>query len=47
MCFTATKRKISDDRYKRYAEEKSRIPLNLPAAEYEKRVKALAKKYKI
>lgn len=48
MCFTATKRKnFETDRYRRYAEAKSRIPLNLPAAEYEAEVRRLAKKYKI
>lgn len=49
MCFTGTRaRTFSDDRaYQRYAEEKSRIPKGLPAAEYDKRVKALMKKYKI
>lgn len=47
MCFTAMKRRISDDRYRRYAEAKRKIPLNLPPAEYEARVRALAKKFKI
>ena len=47
MCITATRRKISDDRYRRYAEAKSRIPINLPPSEYEKRVRELARKYKI
>jgi hypothetical protein len=47
MCFTATRRKASDARYRKYAEAKAKIPLNLPAKEYEARVKALARKYKI
>lgn len=47
MCFTAMKRRTSDNRYRRYAEAKRKIPLNLPPAEYEARVRALAKKFKI
>ena len=47
MCSTAMKRKISDSRYRLYAEAKRKIPLNLPPAEYEARVRALAKKFKI
>ena len=35
------------ERYRRYHAAKARIPWGLPPAEYEKRVKALAKKYKI
>ena len=42
----ATKTRISD-RYRKYAEAKSQIPKSLSAEEYERRVKALAKKYKI
>lgn len=47
MCFTATRARASDERYRRYAEEKARIPINLPPKEYEERVRKLAKKYKI
>ena len=47
MCTSTMKRKISDDRYKRYAEAKSRIPKSLPASVYEERVRKLAKKFKI
>ena len=54
MCTMATKRLISDaavrasnERYRRYHEAKSRIPLNLPPREYEAEVRRLAKKYKI
>jgi len=43
--FMATKRKISDDRYRRYAEAKARIPKWLPPEQYEEQVKQLAKKY--
>ena len=43
---TICRQKVSD-RYRKYAEAKSRIPKNLSAEEYERRVKALAKKYKI
>lgn len=45
MCLK--KKNTTDDRYRRYAEAKSRIPLNLPAEEYEARVRKLAKKFKI
>lgn len=45
--FTATQQKISNERYRRYAKAKSRIPLNLPPKEYEAEIKRLAKKYKI
>lgn len=50
MCTTVLKRaifKVDCERYRRYAEEKQRIPHDLPPAEYEARVKKLAKKYKI
>ncbi len=54
MCTTATKRVISDlswradmERYRRYAEAKRRIPMDLPPKEYEERLKKLIKKYKI
>lgn len=35
------------ERYRRYADAKARIPLNLPPIEYEEAVKRLAKKYGI
>lgn len=35
------------ERYRRYADAKARIPLNLPPKEYEEAVKRLAKKYGI
>ncbi len=44
---TAIRRRTSDERYRRYANAKSRIPLNLPPAEYEKEVRRLARKYGI
>ena len=47
MCFTATKRKVSSDKYRRYAEAKARLPKWLPPEEYEAQIKRLAKKYKI
>lgn len=47
MCTTAMRAKISNERYRRYAEAKRRIPLNLPPKEYEAEVRRLAKKYKI
>lgn len=43
----ATKRKISNDRYRKYAEAKARIPKWLPPEQYESQIKELAKKYKI
>lgn len=50
MCTTALRRltfKADCERYRRYAEEKQRIPKNLPPEEYEQRIKKLARKYKI
>ena len=50
MCTTVLKRaifKADCERYRRYAEEKQRIPKNLSPEEYEQRVKKLARKYKI
>lgn len=35
------------ERYRRYAEAKARIPMDLPPQEFTERVKALAKKYRI
>lgn len=35
------------ERYRRYAEAKSRIPKDLSAKEYEEEVKRLAKRYRI
>lgn len=42
MSFEADK-----ERYRRYAEAKARIPIDLPPNEYEARVKQLAKKFRI
>ncbi len=50
MCTTVMKRaafKFECERYRRYAEEKQRIPKDLSPEEYEARVKKLAKKYHI
>lgn len=50
MCSTVLKRirfKADCERYRRYAEAKQRIPKDLSTAEYERRVKALAKRYQI
>lgn len=55
MCFTATPRptfkvamaRAQTEKYRRYAEAKRRIPLNLSPAEYEAEVRKLARKYKI
>lgn len=35
------------ERYRRYAEAKSRIPMDLSPEEYEEEVKRLAKRYRI
>lgn len=50
MCTTVIRRaifKADCERYRRYAEAKKRIPKDLPPTEYERRVKALAKRYQI
>lgn len=39
--------KADAERYRRYAVAKSKIPLNLPPAQYEEEVKRLAKKFKV
>lgn len=39
--------KAEAERYRRYHDEKAKIPMDLPAAEYEERVKKLARKYHI
>lgn len=43
----AMKQAISNDRYRRYAEAKKKIPKDLSPAEYEAEIKRLAKKFKI
>ena len=47
MCTTAMKRKVSNDKYRRYAEAKAKLPKWLPPEEYEEQIKRLAKKFKI
>ena len=55
MCTTAARAnrfraiavQASTLRYRRYAEAKRRIPMDLPPSEYEKEVKRLARKYKV
>ena len=55
MCITAAKQKnfktlmarVQMERYRRYAEAKRKIPMDLPPKEYEARVKRLARRYKI
>ncbi len=39
--------RMSNQKYRLYAEAKARIPKNLPPKEYEERVRKLAKRYKI
>lgn len=54
MCTMAMRRVISrlseraeNERYRRYANAKAKIPMNLSPAEYETEVRKLARKYKI
>ena len=50
MCLAPIKMALyaaEKDRYRRFAEAKSRIPQNLPPREYEEEVKRLARKYKV
>ena len=54
MFITATKQAISrlreraeNERYRRYAEAKRKIPMGLPPTEYEAEVRKLARRYKI
>lgn len=47
MCKMKMKRDPDVERYRRYHEAKSRIPLDLPPKEFEERVKKLAKRYHI
>ena len=55
MCTTATRQtsfravmvRAQMERYRRYAEAKRKIPMDLPPKEYEAEVKRLIKKYKI
>lgn len=39
--------RAENERYRRYAEAKRKIPMNLPPAEYETEVRKLARRYKI
>lgn len=43
----ARRAEAESERYRRYHEAKSKIPHDLPPAEYEAEVKRLAKKFKI
>lgn len=46
--FLAARRaEAESERYRRYHEAKSKIPMDLPPAEYEAEVKRLARRYKI
>ena len=46
MAYNASAR-ADAERYRRYHEAKARIPMDLPPAEFDERVRELAKKYKI
>lgn len=46
--FIAARRaEAESERYRRYAEAKRRIPMNLPPREYEEEVKRLARRYRV
>ena len=45
MCSTGMRQRLSNEKYRRYSEAKSKIPKWLSAKEYEEQVKKLAKKY--
>ena len=54
MCITALRRAVSkrviaaeSERYRRYAEAKRKIPMNLSPREYEVELKRIARKFKI
>ena len=54
MCITALRRAVSkrviaaeSERYRRYAEAKRKIPMNLSPGEYEVELKRIARKFKI
>lgn len=47
MTMKKTMKRISVERYRRYAEAKRKIPMNLPPTEYEAEIKRLARKYKV
>ena len=47
LFLAARRAEAESERYRRYHEAKSKIPMDLPPAEYEAEVKRLAKKFKI
>ena len=47
MCIMAIRQQISNDRYRRYAEAKKKLPKDLSPAQYEAEIKKLAKKFRI
>lgn len=47
MCIMAIQRAISNDKYRRYAKAKKKIPKDLTPTQYEAEIKRLAKKFKI
>lgn len=47
MCIMAIQRAISNDKYRRYAEAKKKIPKDLTPAQYEAEIKKLARKFRI
>ena len=54
MCISAMKQAVSKrvvaaetERYRRYAEAKARIPMNLPPGEYGAEIERLARRYRV
>lgn len=47
MSFKAVMARAQMERYRRYAEAKWKIPMDLPPKQYEAEVKRLARRYKI
>lgn len=50
MCTTAIRRKIFEadrERYRRYAEAKSKLPKDLPPIKYQEEIRKLARKYRV
>lgn len=47
MCIMAIQQRLSNDRYRKYADAKKKIPKDLTPAQYEAEIKKLAKRFKI
>ena len=44
---TAMRQRASNERYRRYAEAKSKLPKDLPPLKYQEEIRKLARKYKV